>query len=259
MTTPMLPRVLLRSVPPRLCVRSVEFRAESVDGDGHTLEGYAAVFRSPTVIDSWEGTFEEEVARGAFRKTLSERTPVLQFDHGRDMRTGSVPIGQIEDLREDTKGLFVLARLFDNPVVEPIRQAIEGGAIDGMSFRFEVMKDRWHDKNGVLVKPDELNSLLWTQNDRSPLKRTLLEVKLFELGPVVFPAYEDTSVGVRSILAGLDETQRRTLIEELVAELQSDAARQGTSDSDSTSAPPTVGTRGLIRDRLLAGINARKA
>lgn len=186
--------------PSRLCLRSVDFRAasETEEGDGRSLEGYAAVFDTPTEIDSWEGRFSETIARGAFKKTLRERMPVLQFDHGRDMRTGSVPIGAFTELKEDDKGLFVSARLFDNPVVEPIRQAIEGEAITGMSFRFEVTRDEWRDAQGKKVRDDELGDLLWMPGERGPLQRTIREVKLFEAGPVVFPAYEATSVGVRS-------------------------------------------------------------
>lgn len=252
--------------PPRLCLRAVEFRASDEPSDGRTLEGYAATFGSPTLIDSWEGIFEEEIARGAFRRSLGERTPVLQFDHGRDMRTGSVPIGAIEDLREDSQGLFVRARMFDNPVVEPIRQAIEGGAIAGMSFRFKVTKDRWRDAKGKNIKPEELSALLWSADigDRGPLKRTITEVELFELGPVVFPAYESTSVGVRSILSDLGEDERRALISELAAEIrgdstdESDAAPEGTSDGIPDDAAPE-GTRRAVNPReLLARINSRR-
>jgi HK97 family phage prohead protease len=175
----------------------IEMRA-AADGDGRTLEGYAAVFDTPTRISGWEGEFDESISRGAFRKTLSEGMPVLQFDHGHDARTGSVPIGTIEVLREDAKGLYVRARLFDNPVVEPIRQAIEGGAINGMSFRFQVVRDSWSEPS---------------DKDRSKgavPTRTVKEVRLFELGPVVFPAYPTTSVGVRDQQPdqwGLDPTR----------------------------------------------------
>jgi HK97 family phage prohead protease len=203
--------------PQSICLRAVEFRAEPQQdpGDGRTLEGYAAVFGSPTFIASWDGEFEEEIMPGAFRKTLRAKIPVLQFDHGRDARTGSVPIGAMEDVHEDDTGLYVKARLFDNPVVEPIRQAIEGGAIDGMSFRFEVLRDEWRDKDGVKIKPDELSSLLWEAGERGPLKRSILEVKLYEAGPVVFPAYDATSVGVRSLLAQFDHEERRAVVKEL--------------------------------------------
>lgn len=182
------------------CTRSVEFRAAEDSGvqDGRTLEGYAAVFNQDTEINSWEGHFNERIAKGAFRKTIKERSPIMQFDHGHDARTGSVPIGVYTELREDNDGLFVKGRLFDNDLVEPIRQAIEGQAIDGMSFRFRVIRDEWRDNKGKLVKGDEILDLLWEPGERGPLQRTIREVACSEAGPVVFPAYAGTSVGVRS-------------------------------------------------------------
>ena len=33
------------------------------------LHGYAAVWDSPTTIDSWEGTFTEKIVQGAFKRT----------------------------------------------------------------------------------------------------------------------------------------------------------------------------------------------
>jgi len=192
---------------------SFELRATD-DEDGLTLEGYAAVFDDPTRIDSWEGMFDETIAHGAFSKTIKERKPVLQFDHGHDIATGSVPIGSIEELKEDKTGLFVRARLHDNARVEPIRQAIASGAIDGMSFRFRVTREEW-DETGDIPQ------------------RTIREVELFELGPVVFPAYASTTVGVRSLLAELDDDDRKRLVSELAREIQSssDAAPAGTSDT----------------------------
>ncbi|WFE45314.1 HK97 family phage prohead protease [Verrucosispora sp. WMMD1129] len=195
------PRQVLRS---QVRAHFFEFRAvEPGDGeraDGRTLEGYAAVFDQPTVIESYAGTFEETVARGAFRKTLRERKPVMQFDHGNDKRVGTAPIGSIDELYEDDAGLFVRGRLLDTPRVEDIRQAIEVGAIRGMSFKFRVMQDRWIDRNGKKIRDDELADLLEDPGERGPIRREITEVQLFELGPVVFPAYEQTSVGVRSSL-----------------------------------------------------------
>jgi hypothetical protein len=40
------------------------------------------------------------------------------------------------------------------------------------------------------------------------------------LGPVVFPAYDQTTVTVRSLLALLDVDEHRTLLRELAAELR---------------------------------------
>jgi HK97 family phage prohead protease len=169
------------TVPRDNLTRTLPFVVERADSDddGLTLTGYAAVFNEPTLIDSWEGFFDEQIAPGAFRKTLSERTPVLQFDHGAHPVVGSIPIGVYETLREDRRGLFVEARLHDNWLVEPVRDAIASGSITGMSFRFTVVKEEWDDSGDI------------------PL-RTLREVKLFEAGPVVWPAYETTTVGVRA-------------------------------------------------------------
>lgn len=183
----------------RLCHRSMEFRAaDDAPTDGFTLTGYAAVFDAPTTIESWEGSFEEVVKRGAFRRTLGQRTPVMQFDHGNDKRTGTTPIGSIEDIREDSQGLFVRARVFDNDLVLPIRQAVASQAIRGMSFKFRVMDDQWLDAKGKRLSGEELADLMDDPGDRGPLRREITEVDLFELGPVVFPAYDQTSVGVRS-------------------------------------------------------------
>ncbi len=186
---------------PSMCVRSVDFTSES-SGDGRTLEGYAAVFDSPTRIRSWEGDFTETIRAGAFARSLKERLPVLQYDHGKDARVGSVPIGAIEDVREDKRGLYVRAKLFDNPVVEPVRQAIAGGAIRGMSFRFEV--------------PDGGDT--WSRSG-STEEREIRDADVHELGPVVFPAYDTTSVTVRSLLAQLDPDQYRHLLRELADEI----------------------------------------
>jgi len=224
--------LLMRSVP-------FEQRADSDDdGDGLTLDGYGAVFGSPTRIDSWEGTFDEEIARGAFKKSLKERTPVLQFDHGRHPMVGSIPLGSFESLREDEQGLHVLARLHDNWLVQPVRDAIKSKAIPGMSFRFSVVKDEWRTQDGGLVKPEDVQRLLWKSDAANPatvLKRTLKEVRLFEVGPVVFPAYADTSVGVRSReLATLltDPQARAELARALVGTPSESSEAEGASDEE---------------------------
>lgn len=164
-----------------------ELRADD-EGDGLTLSGYAAVFSTPTRIDSWEGTFDEVIDRGAFKKTISERTPILQWNHGNDPAVGQVPIGAISKLREDARGLYVEARLHDNDHVRPIRDAIASGAVQGMSFRFQVVRDKW-------------------DNDPKVPVRTIKEVRLFEVGPVAFPAYDATSVGVRDAELATTQTQ----------------------------------------------------
>lgn len=163
--------------------RRFEWRATADPGDGLTLEGYAAVFDQWTQIDDWDGTYLESIARGAFRKTLRERKDrvVLQYDHGHHPLIGSLPIGQIDALREDDHGLHVKARLHENWLTQPLRDAITSGSISGMSFRFRPIAHREEPAKGKTLP-----------------KRTITEVALYELGPVAFPAYEGTSVGLRA-------------------------------------------------------------
>jgi HK97 family phage prohead protease len=251
-----------------ICLRATEFRATGDGGDGgdgRTLEGYAAVFNTPTRIQSWEGEFDEQIAPGAFKRTLRDSTPVLQFDHGRDQRTGTVPIGSIDQLSENEQGLSVRARLFDNPVVEPIRQAIAGKAITGMSFRFAVAEEQWTDASGAKVKAGELDNLLWNPRDRGPLLRTITRVDpLFELGPVVFPAYDSTSVGVRSLLAQLTPDEHRAMIRELAADLRraTDAgiedliAAARSADGEPAGTQPGNGERPTVSIRSRADTDA---
>lgn len=197
-------------------VRSAPFALERADDDtdGLTLRGHGAVFNEWTVIDSWEGRFRERIAPGAFKKTLRENGSRvrLQFDHGQHPLIGSLPIGAIRKLTEDDRGLFVEARLADNWLVQPVREAIENGSVDGMSFRFAVIAERWDNEDGDMPE------------------RTITEVRLSELGPVVWPAYEGTDVGVRAMelarsLMAADDTTRREIAAVLLRE---------TAEADST-------------------------
>jgi HK97 family phage prohead protease len=124
-------------------------------GNGLTLSGYAAVFNTPTRIDGWEGTFDETILPGAFKKTLRENTPVMQFDHGQHPLIGSIPIGTYDSLSEDSTGLAVEGQLSDNWLIQPVRDAIASGAVNGMSFRFQVVRDTWTDSKGNPVDPTD--------------------------------------------------------------------------------------------------------
>ena len=144
------------------------------EDDGLTFEGYAAVFNSPTHIEERDGTeYDEVIMPGAFKRSIDRSTPVFMFNHGHHPLIGPMPLGKITELREDGRGLYVKARFTDNWLIHPVRDAIANEAVTGMSIRMEVMK---HDRSGF-----GRNSL-----------RSLKEVKVYELGPVVSPAYLDT-------------------------------------------------------------------
>lgn len=192
-----------------LC-RTVPFAQERAEGeensDGLNIEGYGAVFDSTTEIHSWEGSFLEKIRKGAFRKTLREQTPKMQFDHGHHPLLGGLPLGKWNETKEDDQGVFAQGRLFDNWITQPFRDAIAEGAVDGMSFRFSVVREEWRDAQGKKISDDhELFELLYfgvEGDERLPLTRELIEVKAPEMGPVVWPAYKDTSVSARSADGG---------------------------------------------------------
>jgi HK97 family phage prohead protease len=177
--------------------RDLPFRMDADSGDGLDLSGLVAVWDSPTLIHERGTSFNEQIARGAFAKAINNQDRVvMQFDHGQHPLIGSMPLGKITDLRETDDGLFLAARLTDNWLIQPVRDAIRDRAVDGMSFRFSV--------------PDGGDT--WDRSGDVPL-RTITEVRLYEAGPVVFPAYTDTTVAVRSALAAIPDEIRRALLD----------------------------------------------
>lgn len=202
-----------------LSLRSYDFELRSASRDGRRLVGTVAMFNRRTRIPDRSGDFEEELHPGFARRSLREfGVPVMQYDHGKDPRTGTVPIGKYDSFEETRTGYDVEGELFDNTLVEPIRQAIQGGAIKGMSFRFQVAKggDRWERRANNMDL------------------RHVLDADVPEAGPVVFPAYRDTKVAVRSLLASLSDDELAEAIREL-----RDLAGLATDLTDLTGVPTT--------------------
>jgi HK97 family phage prohead protease len=211
---------LIRMV--ELPAADVEFRADNEGPTLGTLEGYAAVFNEWTPINSWEGRFEEMIAPGAFKKTLrdfGDRVKVL-FNHGFDPSIGDKPLGKPRSIEEDKRGLRVEVPLDDTSYNRDLVASLRSGALDGMSFRFSVSREEW-DETGDTPK------------------RTIREVaRLFELGPVTFPAYEATTAGVRAREAYQAwRTAHPTQISDEQSDDPDDAALEGTSEESSDTPP----------------------
>lgn len=160
----------------RSLVAPVERRA---DGGGTvTVAGYAAVFGEWADIYGW---FEETVARGAFTNTLRTADVRAYFDHDRGRVLGRSTAGTLR-LTEDAKGLFVEIDLPDTTDGRDVATLIERGDVSGMSFGFSVLRQEW----------DETVD---------PPRRTILEVELREVSIVSEPAYDGTSIAMRSLEA----------------------------------------------------------
>jgi len=61
----------------------------------------------------------------------------------------------------------------------------------------------------------------WERRSGNVDLRTVADADVFELGPVAFPAYDATTVSVRSLLAQLGPEEHRALLQELAHDLRS--------------------------------------
>lgn len=155
-------------------LESIEVR-KSEEGKT-TVSGYAARFEKLSV-DLWG--FREKIRAGAFAKSLEKNNVKALWNHNSDIVLGSTKNGTLR-LSEDDEGLRFELDLPDTTAGRDAAESIRRGDVDGVSFGFQVQKDEWD------------------QNDKKNVVRTLIEVNLHEISPTPFPAYPQTSVGVRS-------------------------------------------------------------
>ena len=161
------------------------------------FEGYAAVFGETAKITDHRGTFTESFAPSAFNRTLENRSRSgdqskqikFLFDHGLHPIIGAMPIGQLKELTPDSRGLHVKAQIPVNVITQPIIDGIEMRAITGMSINFQAVQDDW----AAEARAEHQH-------------RTVTEAALFELGPVLTPAYSGTEASLRSLAAHLGAT-----------------------------------------------------
>lgn len=167
----------------RSLVAPVEERA---DGTKRLVVGYAAIFGEVADIG---GYFDEVIARGAFTETLKTADVRAYFNHDRGRVLGRVSAGTLR-LHEDAKGLAVEIDLPDTSDGRDVRTLIERGDVSGMSFRFNAVREMW-DESGE--KP----------------QRTILQLELGEVSIVSEPAYDGTSVALRSLDAARKEKRQQ--------------------------------------------------
>jgi len=153
-----------------------EIRAADT-GDGYRLEGYAATFDQPYEVSDWLGDYVEIIRAGAFKRTLSHGADVRLLINHDGLPLARTKSGTLE-LTEDDIGLLVRCGLDPaSPRVAEVKSGMDRGDIDEMSFQFRVTRQEW--------SPD------YAQRD-------ILEVQLYDVSVVTFPANPTTSVSLRS-------------------------------------------------------------
>lgn len=158
-------------------VEAVELRT---DGQP-TVSGYAALYNTETVI---AGFFRERIAPGAFRSALRGEDDVRAlFNHDSNIVLGRTKSGTLV-LSETKKGLrYDVVLNEEDPQAMSVRAMIKRGDVSGSSFGFLIRAEEWQE-------PKDKRDL--------PL-RTITEAELFDVSPVTYPAYPETSVTARSV------------------------------------------------------------
>lgn len=164
-----------------------ELRAEPGSDGKKKIVGYAAVFEE--LSEDLYG-FREKIRVGAFSKTITEADVRALWNHNRDYVLGRTKSGTLR-LQEDAHGLKIEIDPPDTQWARDLMVSIERGDVTQMSFGFETVRDEWED-----IGHDE-----WI--------RTLVEVRLFDVSPVTFPAYLGTVVDLRGALekAGVENVE----------------------------------------------------
>ncbi len=167
---------------------------DGAEGEANVIEGYAAVFNSPTMIGDW---FEESIAPGAFGKAISTNGDIRAlFNHDWNNVLGRTKSGTLR-LSEDERGLKFEVDLPDTSVARDLAESLKRGDINQCSFGFIPTVEEW-------------------DYTVEPAKRTIQEVDLFEVSVVSIPAYEDTEVAlVRNKEFGEQVEKRVKLIQKI--------------------------------------------
>lgn len=156
---------------------SFEIRAAG-EGEQQELyvEGYAVRFNEPTVLYEYDGIqYKEQVDDRAF-VDADMSDVIFNYNHGGKVmaRTRNKTL----ELKADSKGLFVRARLDGTEEGRRLYEEIQGGYIDRMSYAYTVSESAY---------------------DRENYLRTIRKVKrLYDVSAVDIPAYDTTSISARS-------------------------------------------------------------
>ena len=162
--------------------------------ESRTVEGYASVFNSM----SEDLGVREVILPGAFSDVLDNDVRAL-YNHDSNYLLARTTSGTLE-LKEDDKGLYYRFEMPNTSYGNDMLELFRRGDLTQSSFGFTVEKDNWRMEDGQQVRYIERVG------------------SLFDVSPVVFPAYNQASSGLRSAEPngeGEAEEARETPTEEL--------------------------------------------
>ena len=158
----------------------VELRTDSEAGSTPKIRGIAAMFNC---MSEDLGGFREQISPGAFKSALGNSDVRALFNHDPNMILGRSASGTLR-LSESDQGLEFEVDPPDTTYARDLMESMKRGDISQCSFGFSV------DNGGDTWQRDEAGQ--WT--------RTIHVVsRLYDVSPVTYPAYTDTSCAMRSL------------------------------------------------------------
>lgn len=181
-------------------------RRSGEGGDSSYIVGYASVFNEwTTLIDQKYFKFRERVLPGAFSAALGERQDVRSlFNHDANFVLGRTSSGTLS-LKELDRGLYQETRLSgSNLVRDLVEMPVSRGDISGQSFAFYPRngggeETTYSEADTHILKRAGERYISRIKGGVEYLDRELISVDLLDVTVATYPAYEGTSVGIRSL------------------------------------------------------------
>jgi HK97 family phage prohead protease len=187
----------------------VELR-EAPGGGSMRIVGYAAKFYREadpgTQYELWRGAVER-IMPGAFDEAVAGDDVRALFNHDSSQILGRTKSGTLK-LSVDDVGLRYEVEPADTSVYRDVQTFLQRGDVDGSSFQFSIPADgeRWSRQGSLEI-------------------REITKVKLFDVGPVTFPAYSAATSGVRNEELAEARSRRDQWAQDAEQKAQEKAAR----------------------------------
>lgn len=167
----------------RMEIRTLPIQLHQNDNEKLSVSGYVNVtgsFSEPIRNSNGE-YFRETIEQGVFNNALGRASRVdFLAEHDTTKILATTENSSLE-LNEDSKGLFMSAKISPTSWGKDAYQLIIDGIIQGLSFGMIVLDQDWS-----------------VCDDGTPL-RTIKAIELFEVSAVRHPAYKSSSVEARGI------------------------------------------------------------
>ena len=167
------------------CFAVEPFQVRVADGTAGktTITGRAVVYNAWTQIEpDYPWGWEERIAPGALTDSLGNENIYATFNHSADNLLGRVSNGTLRMKDSDDALSVEIDPNLDTDIGRQVLAYVERQDVRGMSFAFSV--------DGYEMEYAKKK----TDMDRM----TITRATLYELGPVVNPAYQQTSAQLRS-------------------------------------------------------------